>query len=1643
MTLRGSAGVLLLAALSAAAEAPAQGVYGYTFGADSYLNIDQAEAAQRLEQGSTQLSFAFFSFGASGAPTASLDYRPYGGLPATSGHYPNIYPLPRGTFFKIDTTATLQGSCVNSYAGYCRSVEAALDRMAQHLAATGWCVDAGYPVLGQPASTPLTLDRTSIYPPGGGQWAANEGGSLNVNHQTAQYSMHACPGMTQTPPPTTDTKFAGAEAACSPTSCVITYMIKARDYVYCAVGEAMRDPAPFCYGMFKQIVSPGGPPKQVDNPCTEEGDPCVAGSGNQIQEERDFQYGYIVFSRYYNSLRDLKNYGKLGLGWTHSFTQRVLTDTLTQSHGTPANPDALGIAVQDERGHAEFFRKVSTGVFRSTVTVGKVLKVSGAAGSYLWDVHHLDGHVERFDNHGRLLYVFYPDAPEKTLTLTYREHTQPTLPHYWKLDRVTDGTGRYITFLYYENPNDWTYPDQLQEIRGSDGALLAASDLEYMFPALPANVPRLRAVAYTPDWQVKRTYRYGESDHLADPTMSMPFHLTGIIDENNKRYADFGYDRRGRATGSQNAGGANKVSLAYFSDGNVGVTRALGENASYGFRAPTSDWTFRKPTSFVDGAGKSSAWVSNYEDAACIALNGNDERRCRETNRRGVTTAYRYDTFFETARIVAQGRPEERRVETSYDGTVLRPAEVRTYVKQNGSDVLDSRREIRYDASRRIVAECDYDTAATAASSYVCSATVAPPAGVRRTVYAYCSVGDPAVCVSGRLKSKTDPRGQTTRYEYWTDVATACTATLGTCHQAGDLRYIVNAAGHRIEHAQYDRGGRVTAKIDPNGVVTKLSYNTRDWLVRSSVTDPDPTVGELVTVIEYDGVGNVTKTTNPDGSFLRNVYDDAHRLTDIYDALGNRMHFDLDADGNRTAEKNYDETGALKYTLARSYNTLSRLVAAHDSRQYATTFEYDEEGNATIGMDARGIKTKSTYDGLNRLVESIENYSATNPAQGAKTAYTYDGHDRRATVTDPEGLVTRYEYDAFGQLTRLLSPDTGETLYTYDIGGNRATQRDNRNVTLGYAYDAIGRTTQVNHPTPSLDVRLYYDESNAVTGCASSFPVGRLTRMTDSSGSTTYCYDARGNTVVKTQVVDAKTWKTSYAYTRGDRLAGITYPSGAIVSYQRDAAARITGVQFKANATAPAQTLVTQAKHLPFGPVGQLVFGNGRTQTRNHDGDYRVTSVVDAATGGLKAYYEYDAAGRLVRQGRDAAFASAEAYDYDDLQRLTAYLEGNNGGSFEYNKTGDRTTETLIAGPASTLVNYAYQAGSHRLGSVDGLSRTYDAAGNLKSGLTRATYVTDLGYDDRGRLVSVDTDVVGGWTWKYLVNGLGQRVKKARGEPKQAVATTYFSFAQDGALLGEYRNDATARQEFVYLDNLLVGIVQNGALFHVQTDHAGTPRAVIDPARNLAIWRWDFAGGPFGTTEPDPDPDGDGTWFEHNLRFQGQYFDSETMLSYNYFRDYEPASGRYVQSDPIGLDGGINTYAYVRSRPLEWVDPKGLTSSYGTVVCDGKNGFEPRNYNPTCARKCTDVHEKSHVADFKAWFPTLCRNKPVGVKAEDLIKDVLNYAPIPDPIARTECRGYKAGKACLDKMKCCPAAKVQSETAQQWIDFLQCSARPR
>jgi RHS repeat-associated protein len=143
-----------------------------------------------------------------------------------------------------------------------------------------------------------------------------------------------------------------------------------------------------------------------------------------------------------------------------------------------------------------------------------------------------------------------------------------------------------------------------------------------------------------------------------------------------------------------------------------------------------------------------------------------------------------------------------------------------------------------------------------------------------------------------------------------------------------------------------------------------------------------------------------------------------------------------------------------------------------------------------------------------------------------------------------------------------------------------------------------------------------------------------------------------------------------------------------------------------------------------------------------------------------------------------------------------------------------------------------------------------------------------------------------------------------------------------GHLIAETSDAGSTYTEYFWLNDTPVALMKAGStsLYYIHTDHLNTPRLIANQTP-ATVWRWDN-DDPFGANMANENPSSLGT-FPFNLRYPGQYFDRETNNHYNYYRDYSPDIGRYVESDPIGLRGGLNTYGYVRGNPVSYIDPTG------------------------------------------------------------------------------------------------------------------------
>ncbi|WP_249186838.1 HNH/endonuclease VII fold putative polymorphic toxin [Pseudomonas sp. KB-10] len=743
----------------------------------------------------------------------------------------------------------------------------------------------------------------------------------------------------------------------------------------------------------------------------------------------------------------------------------------------------------------------------------------------------------------------------------------------------------------------------------------------------------------------------------------------------------------------------------------------------------------------------------------------------------------------------------------------------------------------------------------------------------------------------------------------------------------GNLTTVTNALGHVSQLYNFDSYGNPQNLIDANGVQTTLTYTPQGWL--ASVTTAGST-----TSFEHDAIGQITKVIRGDGSWLAYTWSAARRLTAVSNNLGETVEYDYDVMGNRTAQRLSDASNNLTHLQTWAYDELGRLLRSVGAAGQTQQYGYDLNDNPTLNRTPKQHSTTSSFDALDRLV------SSTDPLNGV-TQLAYDVRNNLTQVQDPRGVTTRYEYNGLGNLTKLISPDSGTTTYTYDAAGNVISKTDARGVVTLYTYDALNRLVSRRYPAnPALNVQYHYDMT-----ADGNYGKGRLTAIQDASGITGYHYDARGNLTEQLRSIDVAGAdhydSVSYGYDGANQLTRINYPVGFSVIYARNSAGQVGQIQLQVGDLNPT-ALVSQIQYLPFGPLKSLTWANGLSLSRTYDQDYRLTHQQVAT---WASTYDYDANSNI--ESLQSTLLGNLNYSYDALDRLTSELSADLQQDYAYDAVGNRiskTTTPIVNGSPQTgsTNQLGYAANSNRLAALAGTPVTSDAAGNL----TQDRPDRQLEYDQQNRLSRVK---LGGTTVaEYRYNALGQRTHKIT-----TAGTTSFLYDPSGQLLEERRFNAAGQRQssqfYIWLDNLpvagiTVAYAANGSIasstpFYLHTDHLGTPRLATNQSQQ-PVWRW--VSDAFGVGQTTGS-------LAINLRFPGQYYDQESGLHYNYFRDYDPETGRYVESDPIGLNGGLNTYGYVEGNPVNFIDPLGLAKLGGTIAPPCVPGFEAMICSPSGA----------------------------------------------------------------------------------------------
>jgi len=424
---------------------------------------------------------------------------------------------------------------------------------------------------------------------------------------------------------------------------------------------------------------------------------------------------------------------------------------------------------------------------------------------------------------------------------------------------------------------------------------------------------------------------------------------------------------------------------------------------------------------------------------------------------------------------------------------------------------------------------------------------------------------------------------------------------------------------------------------------------------------------------------------------------------------------------------------------------------------------------------------------------------------------------------------------------------------------------------------------------------------------------GRLCLVTDQSGSTAYEYTKKGQVSKETRIIDGVNYVTSYTYTMNGNVKTVTYPSGRVITYNY-ANNSVTGVLNNGS------TLASNIGYLPFGGMTSLSFGNGLARTIGYDNQYRISTI---QAGGLQSLsYGHDPNGNVTSMVNNLDNTKSKSYTYDDLNRLETGAGPWGTITWTYDPVGNRLTQVDSSGTS----NYAYQTGSNRLSNITGPSPAsfgYDENGNTITENAKA-----YSYNQNQRLIRAASTQTG----DYVYNANGQRAKKT-----VAGTATHFIFDQQGSLIAETEQNGTVIAEYVYLNGEPMAKIDADGVNYIHTDHLGTPVMMSD-AGGAKVW--EIEARPFGDGATVT---GTGSL---NLRFPGQYNDAESGLNYNFFRDYNPAIGRYVEADPIGLAGGVNPFVYVSNNSINWIDPYGLAKIYGNWCGPNWTGGHVEQYTP-------------------------------------------------------------------------------------------------
>ena len=683
----------------------------------------------------------------------------------------------------------------------------------------------------------------------------------------------------------------------------------------------------------------------------------------------------------------------------------------------------------------------------------------------------------------------------------------------------------------------------------------------------------------------------------------------------------------------------------------------------------------------------------------------------------------------------------------------------------------------------------------------------------------------------------------------------------------GLLKKVTTPSGKWSQINSYDEKGNVLTASSFDGVSIVNTYNTL-----SQLTSTKETVGSMsrTTSYEYDNDNLLKKVTYPNGYIIEMTYDRLGKMLTTSDNTGESINFTYDAKGNTTNTSLYKNTN-LFLSMSASYDALSRVKEQWKNLNEKHTYTYN------------AFRVSQEKDALN----NIKNYSydkekviGENGWEGVYNKTLNNAGFETKNVVNNVNTYT-YSYNDFGDLKSIVNPATGTTVISEDLHAYTNTQLDSFGVNHTKYHDADGNVLWVVSAKGAGEekVQLIYNAR------------GLLESIVNENSRITYSYNDENLLKSKRQETATGFYTLLYGYDSVGQLMSITYPSGSIVSYTRDKG-KIKSVSV--NNSVGTTIVASSIEYTPLSGGVMSYSYNGQQYIRSF-ANGRISSIT---SGALNYTYGYDAGDNILSWSTGT---DSNVYTYDKY-KIKSKTSGALSYNYTYNSANNRiTAKTPSYSTIENLNHTGDKLTSITQSGFSAINYVYDTRGNPTS-IAGVNYVYNL----KNKLIQI-YDANNSMSYEY--NGLGERISK---QMNSADKTQYVY--NNKKLIGEYT--ANGYVDYIYIGDLLVAINKDNSIFYVHNDHLNTPRKVTN-TNNAVVFDWP-AVDPFGANQPTINTIG------FNIRYPGQYYDTETAYHYNYHRYYNPKTGKYLQSDPIGLDGGYNLYNYVDNNSLSGIDPEGL-----------------------------------------------------------------------------------------------------------------------